>query len=156
MSNLNICSFICKDADPQKQIIENIINEIELPTKEKVHLHVMTFLNGIGTNDKHIYLDYYISHISNIDDRRKYLCLFALDFYPDNEEVVKSNRESQYENYIFEISYDEIDVSFPYKGTYELEVFKLDEAPTGSMQERYKKYQNQNKVPDSVYNFVVK
>lgn len=157
MNNLNVCSFICKDANRKSQIIENIVNEIELPVNEKVHLYVITFLNGIEFDDTLIYLDYFINYIPDSDDDIKYMYLFSTEFSKlEEEDDSASNGKSKYENYMFEISYEEIDISFPNKGTYELEVFKLEERPKGLARERYRDYREKKKKPNSVYNFVVK
>lgn len=155
MSNLNICSFICKKADDQKQTIENIINEIEYSKHEKANFHIVTAISGIGI-EKDFYLDYFMSSVEDENDeenRGKYLYLFSLHLHNKKSEF---QRLTQYKNSMFAMSYNEVSTEFPHRGFYELEIYKAENEFTGEAKERYRNYHEKKINPVSVYNICVK
>ncbi len=162
MSNINICAFICKKADEQEQTINNIVNEIEMIEGKSLCLFVVTIINGVEFDRTNIYLDYFIRYVCDFKqecEKRPFIHLFSLTTQKSKMHKVGKggNQELKaiYEAF-FGTSYDEIEIDFPKKGFYELEVFESEEEIKGDWRKRYKKYETDDKKPVSVYSFAVR
>ncbi|EOS68048.1 hypothetical protein C818_04215 [Lachnospiraceae bacterium MD308] len=163
MSNINICAFICKNADEQEQTIKNIMNEIEKVDEEKLSLFIATIINGVEVERDKFYLDYFIRYVCDFEQNNKkgpFTHLFSLIIQKDEMQKL-GNKGSQelkaaYKNAFFSTSYDAIKIKFPQKGFYELEVFEDEKEIKGDWRKRYRRYEKDNHKPVSVYSFVVK
>ncbi len=163
MSKINICAFIAKNANGQEQTINNIVNEIEMVEGKKLSLVIVTIINGIEFDKSNIYLDYFIRYVCDFEqkcEKRPFTHLFSST--TQKSKIKKREGEGNlefkmlYENTFFDTSYDEIEIGFPKKGFYELEVFENEENISGDWRKRYGQYGKVDKKPVSVYGFAVK
>lgn len=160
MSKTNVCSFLCKECSKDEQTIKNIINEIKVSQDKKESISIATIISGIKPDRETFCLDYFIQLLCDenlSEDKKKCLHLFSVTMIPrDSEECQGIDRmKTGYDGSFFHTLYDDVSISFPEKGYYELRVFMSDQSIAGTAKERYIKYQEENIEPITVYSFKV-
>ena len=164
MDNINVCVFLASSVDKKDSTINNIINEL-VYNEEGNSMDVVTVINGKNVANEKLELDYFIRVVSSGDEnsnyKKKYSYLFSTETSKgesgENEEgSEKKQMKASYSDWFFALASENIQISFPCKGDYELEVFEITNKEEDSATERYKEYRDNNVEPKALYCFKVK
>lgn len=151
MESFNINVALCELFDEEKRTASNFFNEIILKDN-RAKICVFTMVNYVGTENSNIELDYFLQCIDPEDKGFKgaRIHLFSIEAKGNKENIINGYR-------VFESIFAQPKiVSFPTKGVYELQVYKMDSMDKEKANERYKIYKERHIFPTSAYRFFVK
>lgn len=153
--NLNVFAAVCKEYNRETNSIIGIYNKVEIEN-DRMDLCVFTGINYVGRpdNQSDFALDYYLKCIEDKDDtgqNGKKIPLYGMsgrNHFKDKEMKYMAN------SIMFS---EERNIYVPCSGIYELQVYSTEESllKEKNSKERYKKYQDDNQLPQSVFRFEI-